>query len=146
MNAFSRILVPVDGSEISEHAVEQAINLAQLSKGTIDFLYVANITSVTGGQQMPGSMSLPESVLETIKEAGNTAMRHMLAKVPADIKVCVHCETGLAADVILDFAEKKNSDIVIMGSRGLTAATGMLLGSVSQRLAEYAKCPVMIVK
>lgn len=37
MNDFSRILVPVDGSEISERAAQKAINLAQLSEGTIDF-------------------------------------------------------------------------------------------------------------
>lgn len=146
MNEFNRILVPVDGSEISERAAEQAISLAKLSGGTIDFLYVANITSVTGGQQMAGSMSLPESVLKTIKEAGNTALCRMLAKVPEGIEVRVNCETGLAADVILDFAEKKESDIVVIGSRGLAAATGMLLGSVSQRLVECAKCPVMVVK
>lgn len=146
MNEFKRILVAVDGSETSERAVDNAIRLAGLSKGSLDLLYVANLTGVTGGAKISGAISLPESVLESIRHSGNAALDHVMEKVPKEIKAVCHCETGLPAETILAFAQTHKSDLIVVGSRGLNAVNTMLLGSVSQHLAEHAKCPVLIVK
>ncbi|MDF2564158.1 MAG: hypothetical protein K0Q53_553, partial [Massilibacillus sp.] len=67
-------------------------------------------------------------------------------KVPANIKAEGFSETGSPAVVILDVAANENSDLIVMGSRGLGVVKGVLLGSVSQHLVEQAKCPVMVVK
>lgn len=64
MSEIKRILVPIDGSEISERAVQQAVNLAKANNAVIDFLYVANITGVMSGQQMTANVFLPELVLD----------------------------------------------------------------------------------
>lgn len=146
MDDFKRILVPVDGSEISERAADKAIALAKAAGGSIDFLYVANLTGATGGRSLKHDISLPESVLDQFKEPGNVALMRMLEKVPEGVNAEKHCLTGLPADTILDFSDKVSASVIVMGSRGLNAAQSMLLGSVSQYLVERAKCPVMIVK
>ena len=146
MNNFSRILVPIDGSEIAERAVKKAIQLAELSGGTIDFLYVANITGVTGGLHWQNNLNLPADVLETLKESGNTVIEKMVKNVPDKINVNRHCKAGLPAEVILAVAKELDSSIIVMGSRGLNAAESMVLGSVSQFILERVKCPVLIVK
>lgn len=146
MDDFKKILVPVDGSEISERAADKAISLAKAVGGSIDFLYVANLTGATGGRSLKHDITLPESVLDQFKEPGNVVLERMLVRIPAGVQAEKHCLTGLPADTILDFSERNASSVIVMGSRGLNAAQSMLLGSVSQYLVERAKCPVMIVK
>jgi nucleotide-binding universal stress UspA family protein len=55
-------------------------------------------------------------------------------------------ETGLPAEVILEYEEILDADLIVMGSRGLGVVKGVLLGSVSQYIIERAKGPVLIVK
>lgn len=54
--------------------------------------------------------------------------------------------TGDPAEAIMDYAKEINTDLIIMGSRGLGLVRGVLLGSVSKYVLEHAKCPVLIVK
>jgi nucleotide-binding universal stress UspA family protein len=53
---------------------------------------------------------------------------------------------GLPADEIVKKAETERYDMIVIGSRGRTAAKSFLLGSVSNRVSHQAKCPVLIVK
>lgn len=145
MGDFGRILVPIDGSVTSERAADKAIALASVSKGSIDFLYVATIAGSAAG--LPGDqMELPQEILEKIKSEENVVLGKIVEKVPREIPVKTYCETGKPRKVILDFADKLGSDIIVMGSRGLNPAETILIGSVSQHLIENAKCPVLVVK
>ncbi|MBP2629791.1 MAG: UspA protein [Firmicutes bacterium] len=140
MTNFKRILVPVDGSDSSDRAIDQAIYLAEICEAKIDFIYVANIN------QLAINACLSDAILEAVTKAGNVILDRALAKVPENIKAEGFSETGSPAIVILDVAENENSDLIVMGSRGLGVVKGVLLGSVSQHLVEQAKCPVMVVK
>ena len=146
MEDFTRILVPVDGSDSSAKAVARAVKLARICGSSIDFLYVANITGVTGGLQLSKPITLPDEILEKLKTVGNAAMDKVLEQVPDDLPTERYCEAGLPAETILEFAEKHGSDLIVVGSRGLTVAEGIWLGSVSRYLVERSKCPVMVVK
>ncbi|MCK7482230.1 MAG: universal stress protein [Candidatus Moduliflexus flocculans] len=53
---------------------------------------------------------------------------------------------GPAAEAILSAAAIRNSDLIVMGSRGMGALKGMVLGSVSTKVFHYAPCPVMVVR
>ena len=140
MTQFKRILVPVDGSDSSDRAIDQAIYLAGICDAKIDFIYVANIN------QLAINACLSDAILEAVTQAGNVILDRALEKVPANIKAEGFSETGSPAVVILEVAENENSDLIVMGSRGLGVVKGVLLGSVSQHLVEQAKCPVMVVK
>lgn len=141
MMGFKRILVPIDGSEISGRTVEQAIYLAEINQAKLDFLYVANIN------QLAINACLSEAILEAVTKAGNVILDRAIEKVPKDlIQVEGYTETGSPAVAILEFAEKMDSDLIVIGSRGLGLVKGVLLGSVSQHVVERAKCPVIVVK
>lgn len=140
MCEVKRILVPVDGSDSSDRAIDQAIYLAEICAAKVDFLYVANIN------QLAINACLSDAILEAVTKAGNVILDRAMEKVPEGVKAEGFSETGSPAVVILDFANTEESDLIIMGSRGLGVVKGVLLGSVSQHLVEQAKCPVMVVK
>ena len=140
MGEIKRILVPVDGSESSDRAIDKAIALAQACGSKIDFLYVANIN------QLAINACLSDAILDAVTKAGNVILDRALEKVPKEIKSEGFSETGSPAVVILDFAAAENSDMIVMGSRGLGIVKGVLLGSVGQYIVEQAKCPVLVVK
>lgn len=146
MGDFSRILVPIDGSITSEKAARKAIALAAMTLGSIDFLYVATIAG--GMNVLPGNnaLKLPPDVLETLKESGNAVLKKIVEKAPPGIPIKSHCETGDPKEVIVALADRLESDVIIMGSRGLNPAQSLLIGSVSQYLIENANCPVLVVK
>lgn len=140
MIKLKNILIPVDGSETSDRAIEQAIALAQVCEAKLNFLYVANIN------QLAINACLSDAILAAVTKAGSVILERALEKVPAGIEAEAFSETGSPAVVILDFANADDIDLVVIGSRGLGVVKGVLLGSVSQHLVEQANCPVMVVK
>ena len=126
MAAIKKILVPVDGSIQGCKAVDEAIYLATKFRAKMDFVYVASEIN----KDIPSHL-----VFDRIK-----------TKLPADIKFDNHVETGVICKAILKVAEAEGSDMIIMGSRGLGLFKGALLGSVSQKVVELAKVPVMVIK
>ena len=137
---MKNILVPVDGSEGADRAIEQAVTLAKICGAKLNFLYVANIN------QLAINACLSDVVLEAVTKAGNVIPDRAMQMAPSGIKKEAFSETGSPAVAILDFAEHSGTDLIVMGSRGLGVVKGVLLGSVSQYIVEQAKCPVLVVK
>ena len=140
MTDIKRILVPVDGSETSERAVEEAIKFAQAYKAEIHILYVANIN------QLAINACLSDAILDAVAKAGNEILERAASKVPESISVITTSETGSPSVTITDFADEIKADLVVIGSRGLGLVKGVLLGSVSQYVVEHAPCPALVVK
>ncbi len=134
------ILIPVDGSDGSDKAVAKAVELAKIYEAKLNFLYVANIN------QLAINAALSQAILEAVKKAGKTILIRAENMVPSEVESENFLETGAPAAVILEFEEKLNADLIVMGSRGLGFVKGVLLGSVSQYITERAKCPVLVVK
>lgn len=134
------ILIPVDGSDCSDKAVAQAVEIAKIYEAKLNFLYVANIN------QLAINAALSQAILEAVKNAGKTILTRAENMIPSEIEHKIFLETGSPAAVILEFEEKLNADLIVMGTRGLGIVKGVLLGSVSQYITERAKCPVLVVK
>jgi nucleotide-binding universal stress UspA family protein len=137
---IKNILVPVDGSEGSDRAVTHAISMAEAVGAKLNFLYVANIN------QLAINACLSDAILDAVTKAGNVILDRAMEMVPSGIEKEAFSETGSPAVVILDFASSNETDLIVMGSRGLGVVKGVLLGSVSQYIVEQAKCPVLVVK
>lgn len=137
---IKNILIPVDGSDGSDKAVAQAVEVAKICGAKLNFLYVANIN------QLAINAALTHAILEAVKKAGKTILTRAENMVPSEIEQEIFLETGSPAAVILELEEKLNADLIVMGSRGLGLVKGVLLGSVSQYITERAKCPVLVVK
>ncbi len=126
MSKIKKILVPVDGSVNGCKAVDEAIFFAQKCQADLDFVYVASNIN----KDIPSHI-----VFDRIWE-----------KIPETIKAAKHVETGSIPKAILRVAEQEGSNMIIMGSRGLGLFKGALIGSVSQKVVEESKIPVMVIK
>ena len=126
MSKIKKILVPVDGSDNGCKAVDEAIYLASKVGAKMDFVYVASEIN----------KDIPSHLI----------FDRIWMKLPAEMVAEKHIETGSIPKAILKVAEKEKSDMIVMGSRGLGLFKGAILGSVSQKVVEDAKIPVMIIK
>ena len=67
-----------------------------------------------------------------------------MGQIPCEINTVMI--EGSAAEAVLDVAVTRNSDVIVIGSRGLGTLAGLLLGSTSQKVVAHAPCPVLIVR
>ena len=141
---MSVILAATDGSQAATRAVEAA---ARLSKAWDAKLVIVNVAHELSADELvearrhdiaPGDL-LERFARQTLNEAKACAVR---AGAP---KVEVVEGMGDAARSILDFADTEKADMVVVGRRGRGRIAGLVLGSVSQKLASGASCPVMVV-
>lgn len=139
---FTRILLGVDGSDNSFHAAKTAGDLARNMKSEI-------LRIVVAFEPVPpylGEPNLQTAISSRLKEAHRILARAV--EFVGDIPGEVHTEIleGSPAEAILDVANTRKSDLIVMGSRGLGRLAGVLLGSQSQKVVQHAPCPVLIVR
>jgi nucleotide-binding universal stress UspA family protein len=125
--AFDRILIPTDGSIFSELACREAISIAKRTNSTLIALSVAKKE-----ENLPlaeASVGMAEEIAE--KEG---------------IKVETLTHTGEPYEVIVDTANLKKANFIVIGSYGRTGMERLLMGSVTERVIGNAACPVLVVR
>ena len=144
MTRFERILVPIDFSDHSKEALDTAIQLAELFGSTIHLLHCYHIQ--TAGIS-PYGIVLPSGYYADLRDAAEKRLRdwHDILS-----KEGIKSESILSADspslAITLAAEEFKSDLIIMGTRGLSGLKHAMLGSVTERVVRLAPCPVLTVK
>ncbi len=141
---ISKILVGVDGSEESFHAVDYAVDAARKYNAEVIALNVILSYTTIFGPAVPRylselkqeAQSYLDKVIERTKTIGNNRIQLRTELI----------ESASAVSGIVDFAEKEKVDLIIVGTRGRSGFTKLLLGSVASGVATYAHCPVMVVK
>jgi nucleotide-binding universal stress UspA family protein len=137
-----RIVVGVDGSEGSRAALLWAVEEANRRQARLDVVlaYRRPIDEFPPLYISPSDQDLytgaRQHLDDLIADAG--------AGARTDRSMCRLAIPGAAAPTLLETA--KDADLLVLGARGLGSFTGMLLGSVSQRCAASAACPVVIVR
>ena len=156
---FDKILVAVDGSEPAYRALDVAVDLADRYSAEMVIVSVvtpliyplirftstdfptpvpAIIPAAAAGEYIKELRTQHEKVLEdALKRAKETK---------PDLKVSTKILEGRPADEIVRFAKEERFDIIVMGSKGLGGIKEIFLGSVSDRVADEASCPILIVK
>lgn len=138
---FQQILLAVDGSDHSIRATEQAANLAVLvNDSMIDVILVADFSKAKKEVlHAQGKVDLElvrkkrlEPIEERLKEA-NVAYKIQILR-------------GEPGPTIIEYANERNFDMLIIGSRGLNKFQEMVLGSVSHKVVKRVYCPVLVVK
>ncbi len=143
---FRRILVPLDGSSLAEHALPLAARLAKVSGGTITLLHVSNITLEYGSSLTAQPFMYTESLLDDDTAQGRLYLDD-IARSPVLKDITVHKEatSGEVAQGILDFAQSDATDLIVICSHGRTGFKRWALGSIAQKVARYSTKPVLIV-
>ncbi len=155
----SRILVPHDGSEMSDKALDKAIDFSKAFKSEIIILHIVDDRLIPSSAILGfiGEKSRLEDAkmqaLNILKAGAEAMLKDRMEKVRANgINVRFITGMGAPAEGIIDVAENEHVDLIVMGSRELkrekeyVAGKLKLLGSVARRVSEIAECPVMIIK
>jgi nucleotide-binding universal stress UspA family protein len=147
---FKKILVALDGSKLADRALDFALDLATKSSAEVVLISVFDAPSVS--LVAPGIVFAPTSTvkyLEELRAFHEKVLSEALTKVKkreAGLKVSEKLVQGRAAEKIVETAEDGAFDLIVIGSRGLGGIKGFVLGSISDRVADEAPCPVLIVK
>jgi nucleotide-binding universal stress UspA family protein len=136
------VVVAVDGSEASRHAARVGVSLAEHRSGKVTLVTVVRPPEGWGG--VGGAPPSPEAMSVAITRARTEVLdplREEFASASCDVELIE--EIGDPASVILRIAE--DADVLVAGRRGSSLVERLMLGSVADRLAHEAPCPVLIV-
>jgi nucleotide-binding universal stress UspA family protein len=144
---FSSIVVGTDGSETAKEAVRQATSLAKDLGATLDL--VSAYEPVPSGRLRQEAKEVPEDlawmvnpredVEATLSDAADEARE-------SGVEVNTFARQGDPADAILDVAEERKADLIVVGNKGMTGAKRFLLGSVPNKVSHHAPCSVLIIR
>jgi len=138
MTTFKKILVGVDGSDNSLRAAQKAAELASIFGAEIVLLHVIQPAESAYYNGMPTSEGA---------ERAKGEERLFRAKEVCEeegLKPELRVRLGNPAEIILDLSEE-GFNLVVIGNRGISALVRFLMGSVSTRVVQYSKIPVMVV-
>lgn len=136
---ISRILVPVDFSEPSELAVSHACALAAAHGATITLSHV--------GESLHPDWFFDTTLLQReIIEQAQKALDELVRKYCTGIKTKTEMRFGHAVETIILSAQKMKADVIVIGTHGRAGVKHVLLGSVAERVARQAPCPVLVVR
>jgi nucleotide-binding universal stress UspA family protein len=144
---FGSIVVGTDGSDTAREAVRQAVELAARLGARLEI--VSAYEPVPGArlreeaQQAPADLQWlvnpREDVDATLREAAEAARQ-------GGVEAVTYARQGDPADAILDVAEERGADLIVVGNKGMTGARRFLLGSVPNRVSHHAPCSVLIIR
>jgi nucleotide-binding universal stress UspA family protein len=141
----SRILAAIDGSDVSMNAAAYAITIAKNSNAEIFVINIVDLSSIF-------KMLPPETKKQLIKIGRQDASRMLdnatdMAKQDGmDIKTEIIESATSSADAIIKYAKEKNIDLIVVGTKGRSGMSKVLLGSVASKVLTYAPCPVLVVR
>lgn len=149
-NQFSKILVPIDGSKNADKALSKALSIAEKFGSKLILIHVISdfipdFSTTPEGFQIPNTDVI--KIRTAVREQAETMMNERLDQVQKKKLSCEYIiEVGDVGSEIIEYAEKNNVELVVIGARGLGKFKQLLLGSVSNRVATNSHCPVLIVK
>jgi nucleotide-binding universal stress UspA family protein len=152
---YRTILLAVDGSKHSSSAIHAAADLAQAFHSEVVVVHARQIimsTALFGADPIGMPMIAAEGQMALVEQDFDADARHLVDRVTqafADLHVKARGEVvsgRSAARLILGAADDCDADLIVIGSRGLSDLTGLLLGSVAHQVVQYANCPVLVAR
>jgi len=139
---FRSIVIATDGSENTRNAISYGIKFAKFSGATVYALYVMDTSSLT--QSFTAGKEL---MYELLKKEGQKAISKVKECGEASgVEVKEVLMEGHPSKDIIDFAENKDIDLIVMGTLGKTGLNRFLMGSVAEKVVRNSKVPVMVVR
>ena len=143
---YKRILIPTDGSELTGRAVTAGVGLAKALGAEVHTLCVKEPFPYGAVAEMQPTP--PQEFFDAQERAAARHVRAVIDACDATGVVC-HAETieGLQPwEAIVEYAEKKGCDLLVMGSHGRSGFATLFLGSETQDVLKHTKIPVLVVR
>jgi nucleotide-binding universal stress UspA family protein len=144
---YKHILLPTDGSPLSDQAVKAGVALAQALGARVTGLFIAPApTPLVYEHFVPVAYMTPEqhaALIETTASRYLSVVEHAAraAQVPFE---CVTVTSEYPADAIVDVANKQRCDLIFMASHGRKGIKAVLLGSETAKVLAHSKVPVLV--
>ena len=139
---MERIVVGVDDSEGSRRALEWAVAEARIRGARVEAVHVWHLPYVPTGPFVPAPAAEPEMVEADARYVLTKSIEAVDAgALPEPVDPILVCDGAVRG--LLEHA--KGADLLVVGSRGRGGFAGLLLGSVSQQVAQHAPCPIVVV-
>jgi nucleotide-binding universal stress UspA family protein len=145
---YQRILVPFDGSATSGRGLQEAIKLAQLTKGRLKLVYVVDELALYMAAESYATVSgdylsmLIKDGEQLLVQARSSAEA---AGVQAETMLCDNFK-GSVCDVVIGEAASWPADIIVLGTHGRRGIGRALMGSSAEKILRHASVPVLLVR
>jgi len=137
---FSRILVAIDGSESAKKAFTKSIYLALKCNSKLDLVHVVSC-------ELGGDSATTFELIEQLQTKAKLILEEYRKEaIKNNIPIEVMIKQGDPAQIIIEIANTENYDLIITGSRGMSAFKELLVGSVTLKVIHHVNCPVMVVR
>lgn len=138
---FKRILLPIDFSANSLATVDRAVEFAKAFDAEIDLLHSYQILP---GAITPYGTVFSENFSDDLRLAASERLQKVCDQIrSAGVEVKMHLSSEVPSVAIVDAARYLASELIIIGTRGLTGLKHVVLGSVAERTVRFAPCPVL---
>ena len=146
---YKHILIPTDGSALSQKAVVQGVELAKSVGAKVTGFFAAPpATPIVYRDNLPVGFAQPGEHAQMIKKTAAKRLEFIeRAAKKAGVRFeGVHVTSDYPADAILDVAKKKKCDAIVMATQGEGGLRGMFIGSVTQKVLNQSKIPVLVIR
>jgi nucleotide-binding universal stress UspA family protein len=139
-----RIIVATDGSTAANRAIDAGASLAKATGANLILLTIGG--SVTGAE-LRDLASTAGDLSKTMQAAADKILKQAQRRAHRLGVRSITLKTGWGdpGDAIIDAVQRSKADLLVVGRRGQSRLSALLLGSVSQKLASFAPCAVMVV-
>jgi nucleotide-binding universal stress UspA family protein len=144
---FTHILLPTDGSTLSDMAIEKGIQLARSLHAKVTGLCVVHrVYSSYYDPEIPGGLTeQAEAQMRTDAKVHLAALARVAQLAGVECEVVVET-SDQPFEAILMTAEEKGCDLIVMASHGRRGVAGILLGSETQKVLTHSKIPVLVLR
>ena len=142
---YSKILVPIDGSEPSIRALDHAVSLTKLHGSEIQIISVIDELKLPfGAQYSLWAQDSHQELLRSSLESLNKEMMRVKDAYP-EIMIDASIHEGDPSDTIVRLAEDDEYDLIVMGKKGLNLIEDLVMGSVTRKVVKISKVTVTVV-
>jgi nucleotide-binding universal stress UspA family protein len=142
---FKHILAPTDGSQPAMQAGKLAVRLAALHKSALTFVYVVDDSIAA---EMAGTSGKDAKQIQAELELSGQRSLDYMCRLATEAGLSTEqiLRIGDPCDEITKLAQDQNVDLIVIGQVGSRGLRRVLIGCVTERVIEYAHCPVLVVK
>lgn len=144
---YQRILVPVDGSDISDNGLREAMRLARDQHAKLRLIHVVNELAIVAAYE--GTIYSNE-LIQTLRDSGTKVLAVAADKVrSAGLQVetaLIEAHGGHAGDSIVRDAQQWPADVIVLGTHGRRGIARLVMGSDAEQVVRQATVPVLLVK
>ena len=153
---FKKILVPVDGSRPAHDACKKALELAKIHSSDVEIIHIISFSEEyvpyptdSGAEETISPPDWINEYLDKVHEHNAKMLAETLKnakRMAPNLNIATNLLHGQPGRQIVTRAEEGGFDLIVIGSRGLSGIKELVLGSVSHRVVNDSKVPVLVVK